>query len=162
VWKLTAVSDVIRPAELTRVVLLGVATGSRSSFGPAALVLSSRSGWASDRRAKAAFAVAAAAEVVIDKLPATPSRLQPRGLIARAVSGAASGALLTHSDDQADRMTPLIAAGVGSLAALAGAVLGASGRRLLARRTGHDLTGAMVEDLVASALAVMAVNSPFG
>jgi uncharacterized membrane protein len=150
-----------RPTWLIRVVLLGAATGSRSTFGPAALVLSSRSGWSSDRRAKAAFAVAATAEIVIDKLPVTPSRLERRGLIGRAVSGAVSGALLTHSDNQSDGSRQLTAAGIGSLTALAGAVVGACWRRASARRTGHDLTGAVVEDLVAAALAVIAVNSRF-
>jgi uncharacterized membrane protein len=143
---------------LIRVALLGGATGSRSSFGPAAVVLSSRPGWASRRGVKIGFAAAAAAELVIDKLPSTPSRLQARGLIARAVSGAAAGALLTHSDGQAKPSALVVAAAVGSLTALAGAVVGASARGALARRTGRDLAGALAEDVIAAALAVIAVT----
>lgn len=54
----------------------------------------------------------AVAELVTDKLPRTPSRTKPLGLIARLVTGALSGATL--------------AAGAGASAALGG-VLGAAG-----------------------------------
>jgi uncharacterized membrane protein len=101
------------------------------------------------------FTALAAAELVADKLPQTPSRTAPPGLIARIVTGGLAGAC--------------IAAG-GGQGALAGAVLGAAGgiagcfggyqvrTRLVKALGAPDICIALLEDLVAIAGSLLVVS----
>jgi uncharacterized membrane protein len=132
---------------LTRAALLGLATGGRSTSGLAALALTNRRGTGAlgSRWTRRLAGTAAAGEFVGDKLPQTPSRLQPEGLVPRLVLGAVAGAVLTHREGGSRNRT-VLAGGLGLLAAAAGSRLGASWRQLAARRFGRDLPGALIED----------------
>ncbi|HEX2903022.1 MAG TPA: hypothetical protein VHO01_06145, partial [Jatrophihabitans sp.] len=81
---------------LFRSVLLGLATGGRSSLGVAAVLLSSanRAPRLGSQPVKLAAAAAVAGELTVDKLPMTPSRLEPPGQLARALSGLVGGGWL--------------------------------------------------------------------
>jgi uncharacterized membrane protein len=114
--------------------LLGLAAGLRTFSAPAALALRARHLDAPRRL----VLLAAAGELVADKLPSTPSRLSRRGLNGRLLSGALSGQLV------AGRAGALRAAA----AALAGAVAGYAFRT---RAPGWR--AAVCEDGVALALA---------
>jgi hypothetical protein len=153
----------VRPALLARTVLLGAATGSRSSFGLSALLLSSDAMHRRGRPIQVAGATGAVAEVVIDKLPGTPSRLQPRGLISRGVAGGACGLLLAARAGEPIDDGALVLAAVGAVAAVGAAFVGsswraASARRLCGGRMAGAVVGAIAEDLVAATLAVLAVS----
>lgn len=137
-----------------RSVLIGLATGGRSSLGIATLALTAPdtgSRWTS-RPAKVAAVLAAAGELTVDKLPQTPSRLDPRGQVFRAVAGAAAGAILAQREGNGRSRTVL--AGVLSAAgAWAGAQAGAHWRGLAASKIGPDWPGAIAEDALSVALA---------
>jgi uncharacterized membrane protein len=83
-------------------------------------------------------------ELIIDKLPATPSRKAPGGFAARIVTGGVSGAAIATA-----------AAGmiVGIIAGIAGAVIGTLGghafRARLAAAFGKDRPAALIEDVIA-------------
>jgi uncharacterized membrane protein len=149
---------------LPRAALLGLATGSRSSFGLAALAMtaaskpeSQRHAWLTSRWTGRAAALAAAAEVIGDKLPKTPSRLEPAGFLPRLVFGGLGGSILSYR--QGHPIPHLLAsAAVGAMAAAIGAQLGASWRTLAADQFDRDLPGALAEDCVAVAVAALAVR----
>lgn len=149
------------PTTFLRAFLLGVATGGRSSAGPAALVWSASPAvaardplWLSSRPAHIATAVMAAGEAVADKLPATPSRLQPPALAARVAFGAVVGALLGRRYGASSVVTGV----VGGLGAAAGSYAGARWRGAASARFGPDLPGALIEDAVTAGLAFAAVR----
>ncbi|MGI8666700.1 MAG: hypothetical protein ACR2N4_11810 [Jatrophihabitans sp.] len=145
---------------LSRAAALGLATGGRSSFGLAALAASADrsagSVWTGRWAARLAV-LAAAGEAVGDKLPQTPSRLQPQGAIARLVLGGLGGAVLAR---RAGRSVPVtvLAAGTGLLAARAATPLGARWRVVGAARFGQDLPAALIEDVACLAVARYAVR----
>jgi uncharacterized membrane protein len=159
---------------LTRAALLGLATGARSTSGLTALALShpSRAGVLGNRWTRRLAGTAAAGEFVGDKLPQTPSRLQPEGLAPRLILGAVSGAILTHREG-GNRNRALQAGALGLLGAAAGSRLGVSWRQLAAGRVTNgashsarsklagqdgrkryaDLPGALIEDALCAAVA---------
>src|SRR4051794_39692770 len=82
-----------------RALALGLASGARSSAGIAALALSTPAGSCSGalgaltgRRGTTAAVVSVSGEFVVDKLPQTPSRLQPPAFAARVLTGTVAGA----------------------------------------------------------------------
>jgi uncharacterized membrane protein len=95
----------------------------------------------------------AAAELVADKLPMTPSRKVPLQFGARLLSGAFAGAAvgLPHA-------SLIVGVVLGVIGAAFGTYGGAAGRGLLARAFGKDLPAALVEDLVAVAGAAVVVG----
>ncbi|WP_158794026.1 DUF4126 family protein [Granulicella sp. L60] len=99
------------------------------------------------------FTVLALGELINDKLPKTPSRTIPPQFITRIVSGAFVGAAIGLSANS------LI---IGLLAGAIGAVLGTLGgsavRGKLAAAFGKDLPAALIEDVVAIVLAIVAVT----
>lgn len=122
---------------LLRSVLTGVAAGSRTFVPPGALVARGR--------APRVLLLATAAELVGDKLPFAPSRLERGALVGRAVSGAVSATVLGGGRR---------GAALGAGAALAGAWAGARARAALSGGGARsDLPGALAEDLVAVGLA---------
>ncbi len=142
---------------LLRTTLLGLATGGRSSVGIAALALTAPdtgSPW-TGRWARGAAVLAAAGELTVDKLPQTPSRLEPQGQVFRAVAGAAAGAILARREGSSRSATVLLSAAAAA-GSWAGAQAGARWRGLAAERFGHDLPGAVAEDVVTVAAARMA------
>ena len=151
---------------LLRATTLGLATGSRSTVGLAALAVSaaarrptaSRGSVLSSPWTAAVTGLALAGELAIDQLPATPSRLEPGGLIARLVLGGVAGATLSHRAGDR-RARTLAAAGLGVAAAGAGAYAGAGWRRWAGRRLGGDRPGALIEDGLALGAAAVATRA---
>ncbi|MEO7261607.1 MAG: DUF4126 domain-containing protein [Jatrophihabitantaceae bacterium] len=137
---------------LMRAIMLGLATGGRSTAGLAALALTNGSsgGALGSPWTRRLAGVAAAGELVGDKLPQTPSRLQPRGLALRLAFGAVAGAVLTHREG-GSRNRAALAGALGLLGAGAGSRLGASWRQTAGRRFGKDLPGALIEDACCAA-----------
>jgi uncharacterized membrane protein len=134
--------------------LVGSATGLRSQMGLAAVVVrTNKAGlpsWLRSSAAARSVTVAAGAELVADKLPGTPSRLQPASLIGRLVLGGLAAGLLAHAEKG-----PIVpAAALGSAAALLAAKVGHD-LRAQAARTVPDPVAAVAEDGVAIALAAV-------
>jgi uncharacterized membrane protein len=89
--------------------LIGVLAGLRSVMPVAATTWAAHLGWLRLRNplswlggtpAVVVFTVLALAEIVYDKLPNTPKRTAPAGLIARIVAGSFAGATLAMACDQ--------------------------------------------------------------
>jgi uncharacterized membrane protein len=151
------------PAALLRAAALGAASGSRSATGLAAVALTSRpddtgpvASRLGGRTGSTLSGIAAAAELVADKLPNVPSRLAPLGLIPRAAAGAASAAAVARRDGH-DATLPGL---VGAAAAIGTAVLGVRLRAAAQRRFGSDRPGAVAEDVVAAALGWLGARRP--
>jgi uncharacterized membrane protein len=152
------------PSALVRPLLLGIVTGLRSQLGVAVLAWSAPAS-ARDTRAlrllrstpgRAVAGLAAAGEIVGDKLPSTPSRLSPMALGARLATGAAVGALAVGTTD---KRTVAIAGAIGVAGAAAGSYAGAAYRKALPAQTHTpDLPWAVLEDAVAAGLAATAVK----
>jgi uncharacterized membrane protein len=141
---------------LGHVVVLGVVTGMRSLLGLAMLAWLGGPdlGWLSKLWVRVVLGVAAAAELVNDKLPKTPSRLIPPQFIGRLVLGGVCGALLMRRGDA----TVWIGFVLGALSAAGGAVVGAKVRGFLGRKTGlPDPVFGTLEDVVAIGLGFWAV-----
>jgi len=149
-------------AALVRALAIGAAAGSRSSLGVAAPVLARRAG---DRpgagsawRRRLVRAVACAAvvgELVGDKLPTTPSRLDPPGAYVRLASGAVGGVLVARRRTRG--LGVVAAAAAGAAGAAVGTWGGAAWRRLAVGER-PDWPGAVAEDAVALTLAAWAVR----
>jgi len=120
-----------------RSLLTGVVAGSRTFLPAGALVARGR--------APRGLLLATAGELVADKLPWAPSRLEPGPLFGRAVSGAVCAVVLGGG-----RRGALL----GAAGALAGAGAGAHARAALSGGGARsDLPGALAEDAAAVALA---------
>lgn len=96
--------------------------------------------------------VAAAFELISDKLPQTPSRKVPVQFGARILMGGLSGAAIGASAGQLP-----IGAMLGAAGAVAGTYGGAAARARLAAMFGRDLPAALTEDLVAVGGAALIV-----
>ena len=137
-----------------RSLAIGAATGGRSFSGIAAVSLSSTR----DERplgnpvAKVLVGLLAVGELVLDKSPKAPNRLEPPGLVGRIVFGGASAGLLARRHSA----SPIPQVVVGMAAALTAAFAGHWGRSRLAGRFGADLPGALIEDGVVQSLAWVA------
>lgn len=150
---------------LVRCLLLGLATGGRSQSGLGALVLRppTASRWWFDRlsRTRVARVLAVGAiggEVVIDKLPITPSRLIPPQLAARVAAGAGVGAIAARRDGGRGLCGLAAGAMVGAVGAAVGSFAGARWRAFAAAKAGGDLPGAFAEDAASLALAFAVVR----
>lgn len=143
--------------------LIGVAAGSRTFTPPAVVSWAARLRWLHLSGTPLGFLGAAATpivftllaigELILDKLPSTPSRKAPTGFSARIVSGAFCGAALGLSGGGA--FGGLIAGGIG-------AVVGTLGfsefrARLAQAFGGRDLPAALIEDACAIAAAAWIV-----
>jgi uncharacterized membrane protein len=127
--------------DVVRVAALGVVAGLRSIM-PLALLAAhleregpdiGDGGWALDvlasRRGALGLRLAAVGEVVADKLPLLPRRVDPLPLAGRVVLGGMAGALQSLAEGRASDRGALI----GSLGALVGSLLGYWLRTSLAR-----------------------------
>lgn len=139
---------------------LGVVTGLRSLQGLAwvARELAGRrrrfgreprlEAWLGDEAVARALAVLAAGELLADKLPDVPARIQPGPLFGRQVIGGLLGAVAAGEDAR------WMGAAVGAGGALVGAYLGWFLRAEVARATLlPDAAVALIEDTVAVAAA---------
>ena len=143
--------------------LAGVIAGLRSMTAPAAVSWAAHSGaidvrdtWLHFLGAKATpyiLTACAAAELVVDKLPGTPSRKAPPSFAARLASGALCGGALGAAEGNM-----IAGMGAGLLGAVAGTLGGYEVRTRLARANGnHDLPIALLEDALAVGGAILII-----
>jgi uncharacterized membrane protein len=145
--------------------LIGCVTGLRSLTAPAAVCWGAHLGWLhfagtrlaflQHRTTLIIFTLLALAELTVDKLPNTPARTAPRGLIARVLFGAFCGAALSLSAGGG----VVVAAVVGVLGALVGTFGGYNIRHaLVAKAHLPDIAVALAEDAVAIAGGLLIVS----
>jgi uncharacterized membrane protein len=163
---MTIVASRSATAFVTPALLLGFVAGLRSQLPGALLALAARQGvlppskhlplrWLGARWGLPLAALAAAGELIGDKLPITPSRLDPAPLLGRLASGGVAGVALA---DAADR-SRIAGAALGAAGAGIGSVVGYYARASLSSATGiaSPLWGA-VEDLVGIGLGRLAIG----
>lgn len=101
------------------------------------------------------LSVLAAVEFFLDKLPTTPSRTAPPGLIARVVTGGLAGACISLGGGK----SALVGAGLGMVGGLVGCFAGYQVRtrvvKLLAK---PDIYIAVLEDLIAIGGSLLMVS----
>jgi uncharacterized membrane protein len=132
-------------------VLLGSASGLRGQIGMAAIAVRSDSSLPPILRqpwTRRVLVAAAVGELIVDKLPNTPSRLEPPGIAGRLVFGALAAGLFA----QTRRAPWLPASGIGAASAIVAAKIGHDLRAQLAKQV-PDPAVAVVEDTVALGLA---------
>jgi len=95
----------------------------------------------------------AVGEIINDKLPKTASRLVPPQFGARVVMGALTGSAIGLASGHL-----LMGALAGIIGSVVGTLGGAKGRVLLAKSFGRDLPAALLEDVLAIALAFVALR----
>jgi uncharacterized membrane protein len=100
------------------------------------------------------FTLLAAAELVTDQLPSTPSRKVPAQFGARLISGGVSGGAIGYGVN-----APLPGIVLGVVGAVVGTYGGAAARAWLATAFGRDRPAALIEDAVAILGAVLVVAS---
>jgi uncharacterized membrane protein len=147
----------VKGTHLVGAALAGAATGLRSTVGVGALTETGSSGLPTPLTtpvARVAAGLAVTGELVVDKLPNTPSRLDPPGLIARVALGSVAGAVIARAS--ARPMVP--AAVIAALAAAVSARVGHDLRQLASTRV-PPLAAAVAEDVVAIGLATAAARS---
>ena len=135
--------------------LIGLFAGLRSLTAPAATAWAVYLGWLHLDRplsligsvvSVVIFTALAIAELVADKLPQTPSRTAPPGLIARIVTGAVTGACVAAGGGQG----AVVGAVLGAAGGVAGCFGGYQARTRLVKALGvPDICIALLEDLVA-------------
>jgi len=143
--------------------LIGFCAGLRSLTPLAVTAWAVRLGWMSPTSVTwlgalpsvAIFSLLAMAELIADKLPSTPSRTSPPGLIGRVATGALSGACVASAAGGGGL--------AGAIAGIAGALLGCFGgyfaRTGIVRAAGiPDLPVALLEDFIAIAASVWVVT----
>ena len=139
-----------RGRTLSKCLLIGLAAGGRSSFGLSAPLLTSAS-----TRARILGVSSVLGEMVLDKLPATPSRLDTGPLGGRVLAGAVGGATVAARSGH----TPLalIGATLGVAGSVTGSVLGAAWREVAANN-GLGWPAAVAEDVLSLSVAAYALN----
>jgi uncharacterized membrane protein len=107
--------------------------GARAALTPALLFPNS-----------SVFTSMAAGELFIDKLPGVGDRIAKEGLIGRSISGAITGAIVSHRR----RRNPWFGALIGAAAAVTGAYITYYARKQFGKRTGTpDPVAGLVEDV---------------
>lgn len=135
---------------------IGIVSGMRSLTAPAVSAWAAHRNWLNlagsrlafmgSTAAVAIFTVLAIAELIADKLPSTPSRTEPVGLIARILCGALSGACVGVS--AGGSIAP--GAFLGAAGGIAGAIPGYQWRTGLVKALKvPDFAVALLEDAIA-------------
>ena len=142
--------------------LVGFVAGLRSMLAPAIVCWSAHMGrlnidgtfvtLMNYRITAFVFTILAACELVVDKLPRTPSRKQPPSFVVRILSGALVGATVGAAGGKL-----VLGLVCGAIGAVAGTLGGAAARAKLAAVFGRDLPAAILEDLVAIGIALFAI-----
>src|SRR5271154_2125209 len=138
--------------------LIGVVAGLRSLPAPAVVAWAAHQNWLNlhntslsfmgSTAAVVIFTLLAVAELVTDKLPSTPSRLKPPGLVARIVLGGLSGACVALAGAQSIAFGAVLGVAGGIAGAFAGHEVRA---RLVKSLKVPDLVIALLEDATAIA-----------
>jgi uncharacterized membrane protein len=100
------------------------------------------------------FAVAAVCELIVDKLPFVPARIQPGPLVWRLLAGGLCSSALAL----AAGFPWIFPAAIGAIAAIVGSYLGYWLRRSIASQKVKDLPIALLEDATAILLALFVVS----
>ena len=144
--------------------LIGLFAGLRSLTAPAVTAWAAHLGWLDlpgpltwigSTTAVVVFTLLAVLELVADKLPSTPNRTSPPGLIARIAMGGLSGACLGAAGGGST--------GLGGLLGIVGALVGCFGgyqtRTNLVRALGTpDAVVAVLEDVITIAGSLWVVS----
>ena len=135
--------------------LIGLFAGLRSLTPPAAVAWAVYLGWLRLARplsligslpAVIILSMLAVTEFFIDKLPNTPNRTAPLGLIARIVTGSVTGACVSVGGGK----SAVVGAGLGMLGGIVGCFGGYQARaRLVKSLRQPDFNIALLEDLIA-------------
>ena len=135
--------------------LIGLFAGLRSLTPPAAVAWGVHLGWLKLARplsligslpAVIVLSVLAVTELIFDKLPNTPSRTAPLGLIGRIVTGGFTGACVSIGGGQ----SAVVGAALGVIGGIVGTFGGYQARaRLVKSLRQPDFNIALVEDLIA-------------
>jgi len=135
--------------------LIGLFAGLRSLTPPAAVAWAVYLGWLKLARplsiigslpAVIILSLLAITELIIDKLPNTPNRTAPPGLIARIVTGGLTGACVSLGGGK----SAFVGAGLGLFGGIVGCFAGYHARARLVRFLRQpDFNVALLEDLVA-------------
>ena len=135
--------------------LIGLFAGLRSLTPPAAVAWAVHLGWLKLARplsligslpAVIILSLLAIGEVIFDKLPNTPNRTAPPGLIGRIVTGGFTGACVSLGGGR----SALIGAGLGALGGVVGCFGGYHARvRIVKSLRLPDFNIALIEDLIA-------------
>src|ERR1700687_1940312 len=144
---------------------IGVVAGLRSLTAPAVVCWAAQWNWINLKNSSISFlaslgaawifSVLALAELIADKLPFTPARTKPGGLLVRIVTGGLCGAALCVSAGE----SIILGAILGAIGAVAGAFAGYEVRhRLVTKRNASDLVVALIEDAVAIGGAFLIVS----
>lgn len=135
---------------------IGVIAGLRSMTAPAVVSWAAHWKWLDLQHSQLAFlgstaavyilTVGAIVELIVDKLPKTPRRTEPLGLIARFALGGLSGAALCAAANQ----SVVLGGVVGGVGGVAGGFAGYEVRtRLVKALKVPDIVVALLEDAVA-------------
>jgi len=134
--------------------LIGLFAGLRSLTPPAAVAWAVHLGWLKLARplsligslpAVVILSLLALTEIIFDKLPNTPSRTAPPGLIARIVTGGLTGACVSLGGGR----SALVGAGLGVLGGIVGCFGGYQARARLVKSVSQpDFNIALLEDLI--------------
>ena len=135
--------------------LIGLLAGLRTFTPPAAVAWAVYLGWLTLARplsligslpAVIILSLLALTEVMFDKLPNTPNRTAPPGLIARIVTGGLTGACVSLGSGK----SAYLGAGLGLLGGIVGCFAGYQARaRLVKSLRQPDFNVALIEDLIA-------------
>lgn len=142
--------------------LIGVFAGLRSLTAPAATAWAVYLGWLKLQSplslmgslpSVVIITLLAVLELIADKLPKTPNRTSPPGLIARIVTGGITGACVAAGGGNA----VLFGALLGAVGGVAGCFMGYQARAWLSKRIG-SISAALIEDVVAVAGSLWIVS----
>ena len=144
--------------------LIGLFAGLRSLMAPAMTAWAAYMGWLringplsfiGSLPSVIILTLLAVGELVADKLPKTPNRTAPLGLIARLVTGGVTGACITAAGGQGVFTGGLL----GAVGGLVGCFGGYQARTRLVKALGvPDIYVAVLEDLVAVAGCLWVVS----
>ncbi len=144
--------------------LIGFFGGLRSLTAPATTAWAVYLGWLKlhgwlaligSLASVAIFTVLAIVELVADKLPQTPNRTAPPGLIARIAMGGLTGACIAAGGGQGVFLGAL----VGAFGGVVGCFAGYQARTRIVRALGtRDIYVALAEDIVAIAASLWVVS----
>ncbi len=144
---------------------IGMIAGLRALTAPAVVCWAAHLGWLNlqnshlawmgSTAAVAIFSILALAEIINDKLPATPSRLAPPSLAIRSVTGAFSACGLAVAAGQ----SWLVAIVLGVIGALAGSFVGYYVRhQIVVGLKIPDFPVALLEDAIAIGCGLLIVS----